>query len=220
MFFDDDLLSNAQAQGYHSDVGAGAPTADFADGAAEGGAGSGALSSVGTLSTRASRRKRGFRGGSGSRPLPEQKRWRSGAVRQPPSFDGDIEADPYCYRHYQRRLLRWVEITKEYLPGNEQALRALENLKGEAEVEMEEMEDSRYNVPNGIDLLLQDLEKSLGAKEMFRRFRLLERKLKDNQVPEYPEQARVLDGLRLDEKSVSSLLLRAISTTCGPSWRE
>ncbi|CAE7214864.1 unnamed protein product [Symbiodinium necroappetens] len=171
--------------------------------------------------------------GAGSKTSPE-KRWRSGAVPQPPSFDGDIEADPYCYRHYKRRLLRWVEITKEYLPGNEQALRALENLKGEAEVEMEEVEDSRYNVPNGIQLLLQDLEKSFGAKEMFRqggtirefenvgrlqgesvhafvrRFRLLERKLKDNQVPEYPEVARViklLDGLRLDEKSVSALLL-------------
>ena len=45
-----------------------------------------------------------------------------------------------------------------------------------------------------------------------RRFRLLERKLQDNKVPEYPEPARViklLDGLRLDEKSVSSLLLAA-----------
>ena len=125
----------------------------------------------------------------------------------------------------------------EYLPGNEQALRALENLKGEAEVEMEEIDDGRYNVENGIELLLRDLERSFGAKELFRqrgtirefvgrlqgesvhafvrRFRLFERKLKDNQIPEYPEQARViklmklLDGLRLDEKSVSSLLLAA-----------
>ncbi|CAE7806594.1 RE1, partial [Symbiodinium necroappetens] len=235
MFFDDDLLSGAQAQGVHPDVGAGAPQADFEDGAANGSPGSGALSSVETLSATASRRKRGSRGGAGSKTSPE-KRWRSGAVPQPPSFDGDIEADPYCYRHYRRRLLRWVEITKEYLPGNEQALRALENLKGEAEVEMEEVEDSRYNVPNGIQVLLQDLERSFGAKEMFRqggtirefenvgrlqgesvhafarRFRLLERKLKDNQVPEYPEVARViklLDGLRLDEKSVSALLLAA-----------
>eukprot|EP00439_Symbiodinium_sp_Y106_P041972 s694_g5.t1 len=76
--------------------------------------------------------------------------------------------DPYCYRHYKRRLLRWVEITMEYLPGNEQALRALENLKGEAEVEMEEIDDGRYNVENGIELLLRDLERSFGAKELFR----------------------------------------------------
>ena len=234
MFFDDDLLSGAQAQGHFPDIGAGAPRADFGDGAA--GAGSGALSSVETLSTPASRRKRGSRGGAGSKSSSEQKRWRSGQVPQPPSFDGDIEADPYCYRHYKRHLLRWVEITKEYLPGNEQALRALENLKGEAEIEMEEIDDSRYNVENGIQLLLEDLEKTFGAKELFRqggtirefesvgrlqgesvhafvrRFRLLERKLKDNQVPEYPEQARViklLDGLRLDERSVSSLLLAA-----------
>ena len=234
MFFDDDLLSGAQAQGHFPDIGAGAPRADFEDGAA--GAGSGALSSVETLSTPASRRKRGSRGGAGSKSSSEQKRWRSGQVPQPPSFDGDIEADPYCYRHYKRHLLRWVEITKEYLPGNEQALRALENLKGEAEIEMEEIDDSRYNVENGIQLLLEDLEKTFGAKELFRqggtirefesvgrlqgesvhafvrRFRLLERKLKDNQVPEYPEQARViklLDGLRLDERSVSSLLLAA-----------
>ncbi|CAE7884955.1 unnamed protein product, partial [Symbiodinium necroappetens] len=194
-----------------------------------------APSSVETLHS--SRRKRGSRGGLASRPNPaDQKRWRSGAVPPPPTFSGDIEADPYCFRHYKRRLLRWVEITKEYLPGNEQALRALEHLKGEAEIEMEEMEDTRYNTDGGISLLLQDLERSFGAKEMFRqggtirefenvgrlqgesvhafvrRFRLLERKLKDNQVPEYPEQARViklLDGLRLDEKSVASLLLAA-----------
>ncbi|CAE7560935.1 GIP [Symbiodinium sp. CCMP2456] len=236
MYFDDDLLSGAHAQETHADIGAGAPAADFEDGIPFGDAGSGAApSSVETLHS--SRRKRGSRGGLASRPNPaDQKRWRSGAVPPPPTFSGDIEADPYCFRHYKRRLLRWVEITKEYLPGNEQALRALEHLKGEAEIEMEEMEDTRYNTDGGISLLLQDLERSFGAKEMFRqggtirefenvgrlqgesvhafvrRFRLLERKLKDNQVPEYPEQARViklLDGLRLDEKSVASLLLAA-----------
>ena len=45
-----------------------------------------------------------------------------------------------------------------------------------------------------------------------RRFRLLERKLADNKVPPYPELARViklLDGLRLDEKSASALVLAA-----------
>ena len=45
-----------------------------------------------------------------------------------------------------------------------------------------------------------------------RRFRQLERRLQDSHVPEYPEEARViklLDGLRLDERSTSSLLLAA-----------
>ena len=45
-----------------------------------------------------------------------------------------------------------------------------------------------------------------------RRFRLLERKLQDNRVPAYPEEARViklLDGLRLDERAISALLLAA-----------
>ncbi|CAE7889819.1 RE1 [Symbiodinium microadriaticum] len=237
MYFDEDLLSGAHARETHADIGAGAPAADFEDYAAHGDTGSGAAhSSVDTL-VASSRRKRGSRGGVAAKPSSlDQKRWRSGAVPSPPTFSGDIEADPYCYRHYRRKLLRWVEITREFLPGNEQALRALENLKGEAEIEMEEIDDDRYNVEGGITLLLQDLERSFGAKEMFRqggtirefesvgrlqgesvhafvrRFRLLERKLKDNQVPEYPEQARViklLDGLRLDEKSVASLLLAA-----------
>ena len=142
----------------------------------------------------------------------------------------------YCLRHYRRRLLRWVNITKEYLPPGEQALRALEQLKGEAETELEEISDTRYNCPEGIELLLKDLEVSFGEKELFRqggvirefegitrlqgesvtafvrRFRLLERKLTENRVPAYPEPARVikrLDGLRLDEKSTSSLLLAA-----------
>ena len=84
-----------------------------------------------------------------------------------------------------------------------------------------------------MEKLIQDLEVSFGERELFRRggtirefeqvcrlqgesvsafirrFRLLERKLKDNRVPPYPEQARVvklLDGLH---KSVSAVLLAA-----------
>ena len=164
----------------------------------------------------------------------QTKRWRSGQI--PPVFEGDIEADPYCLRHYRRRLMRWVMITKEHLPANEQALRAREQLKGEAELELEETPDSRYDDPDGINRLLTDLEQSFGERELFRqggvirefesvsrlqgesatqfvrRFRLLERKLQDNRVPEYPEEARViklLAGLRLDERSTSALLLAA-----------
>ena len=85
-----------------------------------------------------------------------------------------------------------------------------------------------------IELLLQDLEVSFGAKELFRqggvirefeslsrlqgesvaafirRFRLLERRLQEAHVDPYPEQARVvklLDALRLDERSTSQVLL-------------
>jgi len=109
-------------------------------------------------------------------------------------------------------------------------------LKGEAELELDELSDDRYDHPDGIQSLLDDLEPSFGERELFRqggiirefegvgrlqgesvtafvrRFRLLERKLADNKVPPYPEEARViklLDGLRLDEKSTSSLLLAA-----------
>ena len=151
-------------------------------------------------------------------------------------FEGDIDQDPYCLRHYKKRLLRWVRITKEFLPPNEQALRAREQLRGEAELEFEEVDDSRFDHADGIDRLLQDLSESFGEKEIFRqggairefeamgrlqgesiaafvrRFRLLEGKLQDSRVPTYPEQARViklLDGLRLDERSTSSLLLAA-----------
>ena len=87
-----------------------------------------------------------------------------------------------------------------------------------------------------IELLLQDLEVSFGAKELFRqggvirefeslsrlqgesvaafirRFRLLERRLQEAHVDPYPEQARVvklLDALRLDERSTSQVLLAA-----------
>ncbi len=38
--------------------------------------------------------------------------------------------------------MRWVMITKEYLPANKQALCARERLKGEAELELEETPDS------------------------------------------------------------------------------
>ena len=137
MYFDDDLLSFAAPGHSDEDMGAGAEPVDFEDINDVGGSGAGSNpeSSLRTLSasslTSSARRKRGSRGGARvqaatSASVQQQKRWRSGAIPQPPSFDGDIEADPYCLRHYRRRLLRWTEITKEYLPPGEQALRALE----------------------------------------------------------------------------------------------
>ena len=117
------------------------------------------------------RRKRGSRGGSraGSATASTAKaRWRSGAIPSAPVFDGNIEQDPYCLRHYRRRLMRWVRITKEFLPANEQALRALEQLRGEAEQEFEEVDDARFDCPEGIARLLSDLEVSFGERELFR----------------------------------------------------
>ena len=248
-FFDDDLYDFGGAE--DGGFGAFATAGDFEDFSAAGDdlngpaaarEGSGAASNSGSLATLSShpRRKRGARGGAGSHfggsGVGKGPRWRSGAVPIAPSFDGDIEADPYCYRHYKRRLERWVMITREFLPPNEQALRALEQLKGEAELEFEEVSDTRFNCENGIKILLDDLQSAFGEKEIFRqggtirefenitrlqgesvtaftrRFRLLERKLADNKVPAYPEAARViklLDGLRLDEKSTANLLLAA-----------
>ena len=186
------------------------------------------------------RRRRGSRGGTSNRSGRDgrvaEKRWRSGQVPPPPSFDGDIDADPFCLRHYRRKLWRWIRITKEFLPANEQALRAREALRGEAEIEFEEVDDGRFDCENGIQVLLDDLEVSFGEKQIFRqggiirefesigrlqgesvhafvrRFRLTERKLQENHVPQYPEEARViklLDGLRLDERATASLLLAA-----------
>eukprot|EP00435_Cladocopium_sp_Y103_P039387 s1919_g10.t1 len=192
--------------------------------------------------TSSRRRRRGTRGSGASsgRSLGSQnvaiRKWRSGAIPTAPTFEGDIDANPFCLRHYRRRLMRWVRITKEYLPANEQALRAREQLQGEAEIELEETPDEKYDCEEGISLLLADLEQSFGERELFRqggvirefesigrlqgetvtsfvrRFRLLEGRLKDNKVPSYPEEARVvklLDGLRLDERSTSALLLAA-----------
>ena len=185
-------------------------------------------------------RRRRQRCGSGSSQVgnkkTEEKRWCSGAVPPAPTFEGNVEEDPYCLRHYRRRLRRWVLITREFLPPNEQALRALEQLRGEAELELEEVPDSKFDCADGVEILLKELEVSFGERELFRqggvvrefenlsrvqgesvtafvrRFRLLERKLQDNKIPLCPEQARVvklLDGLRLDERATSALLLAA-----------
>ena len=187
------------------------------------------------LGSSSSRRRRGKRG-SGGKQLQQQPRWRSGQVPQPPEFDGDVETNPFCLRHYRRALRRWVRITKEFLPPNEQALRALDAMRGSAALEFEEVDDDRYDMENGIEILLADLEKNFGEKEIFRRggvireyetltrvqgesitafirrFRLVERKLQDAQVAPYPDESRAikfLDGLRLDEKTTSHILLAA-----------
>lgn len=62
-------------------------------------------------------------------------------------------------------------ITAEFLPRNEQALRAREQLRGEAELELPEVPDTRY--------------------------------------PEESRVIKLLDGLRLDERATSALLLAA-----------
>ena len=120
-------------------------------------------------------------------------------------------------------------------------MRGLEKLTGEAELEFEEVSDDRFDRADGVKIPLSDLEKVFGEREIFRqggeirefesvgrmqgesinafirRFRLLERKLWDNKIPEYPEQARViklLDGLRLDEKSTATVLLAADNRYC------
>eukprot|EP00435_Cladocopium_sp_Y103_P012135 s282_g3.t1 len=182
-------------------------------------------------SSTTSRRHRGSRG-SGQK----NKKWRSGHIPAPPAFAGDVEIDPFCLRHYARALRRWTTITKEYLPKNEQALRALDALTGDAALEFEEVDDSRYNQKDGIEILLKDLGVSFGEREVFRkgglirefeslvrvqgesvtafvrRFRLMERKLQDAKIPQYPSETRavkLLDGLRLDERATSQLLLAA-----------
>ena len=205
---------------------------DFAPDPKDDGSGGSRLSMDGSLSQTSSRRRRGRRGSGQQQP----KKWRSGHIPAPPSFSGDIENDPFCLRHYSRALRRWVTITKEYLPPNEQALRALDALSGDAALEFEEIDDDRYNTPTGIETLLQDLGVSFGEKEIFRkgglirefesmvrvqgesvtafvrRFRLMERKLQDAKIPQYPSETRavkLLDGLRLDERATSQLLLAA-----------
>ena len=53
-------------------------------------------------------------------------------------------------------------------PANEQALRALEQLRGEAESEFEEVNDSRFNRSDGIKVLPGELEAAFGEREIFR----------------------------------------------------
>ena len=194
------------------------------------------MGSQGMMSSTSSRRRRGKRGSGGGGKAAQQPRWRSGQVPFPPEFDGDVEANPFCLRHYKRALQRWVRITKEFLPPNEQALRALDMMKGAAALEFEEVDDERYDKDDGIKVLLDDLERHFGEKEIYRRggvireyetitrvqgesitafirrFRLVERKLQDAQVAPYPDESRAikfLDGLRLDEKTMSHILLAA-----------
>eukprot|EP00913_Durusdinium_trenchii_P002873 g2660.t1 len=173
--------------------------------------------------------------GEGVVAIPDLLR-QAGHVPPPPSFAGDIEADPYCLRHYKKALGRWQMITQEFLPRNEQALRALDALTDAAALEVEEVSDDRYNCDRGLELLIEDLSVAFCEKELFRRgglireyesltrmqgesvtafvrrFRLYERKLKDAKLEPYPDETRaikLLDGLKLDERATSSLLLAA-----------
>ena len=63
--------------------------------------------------------------------------------------------------------MRWVRLTKEFLPPSEQALRARDKLDGDAEEELEDYEDSRHDKADGIAQLLKDLEVPFGERELF-----------------------------------------------------
>ena len=119
-FFDDDLrfgLSEDETdQGEFEEGALGAEAGDSGERHVPG---AGAASneedepeeSIGTLPGSAGnkRRKRGCRGGAKAASpggADNSKRWRSGAVPAAPTFEGDVESNPYCLRHYRRRLMR------------------------------------------------------------------------------------------------------------------
>ena len=60
-------------------------------------------------------------------------------------------------------------ITQEFLPRNEQALRALDALTDAAALEVEEVRDDRYNCDRGLELLIEDLSVAFRETELFRR---------------------------------------------------
>ena len=155
--------------------------------------------------TSSRRRRRGTRGSGASsvrsnvNQSGSSRKWRSGAIPTAPTFEGDIDTNPYCLRHYRRRLMRWVRITREYLPANEQALRAREQLQGEAEIELEETPDEKYDCDEGISLLLADLEHSFGERELFRQGGVIREfesigRLQGETVTSFVRRFRLLEG--------------------------
>ena len=96
------------------------------------------------------------------------RRWRDGAIPPAPEFDGNVEDNPRALNEYKKRLDRWVRITREMLSPSEQALRARDRLLGDAAVELYEVMDSRYDCPQGIANLLEDLAVPFGEKEHLR----------------------------------------------------
>jgi hypothetical protein len=186
-------------------------------------------------------RRRGRRGGGStsskaSSTSEKKPRLRGGQVPHAPEFSGDIERDPLCLRKYRHRLLRWVRLTRELLPPAEQGLRARDKVTGDAEIELEDISDDRFDCIDGIKNLLADFEEPFGEREVMtranvikeyesvtrvqgesvhafvRRFRQIEMKLKDHKVPAYPDETRaikLMTGLRLDEKANQMLLTSA-----------
>lgn len=95
-----------------------------------------------------------------------------------------------------------MSITRDFLPAREQA----DALTGAAAIEFEEVSDSRYDCEDGVAVLVADLDKAFGEKEIYRRggiireyetltrvqgesitaflrrFRLIERKLQEAHV--------------------------------------
>ena len=106
------------------------------------------------------RRRRGQRGGETEKK--GEKKWRSGQIPPPPEFDGGTGSNPFGLRIYKRSLERWCRITREFLPPNEQALRAIL-------LDFKDVSDDMFDAHNGTDVLFQALDKHFGEKELYRR---------------------------------------------------
>jgi len=128
--------------------------------------------------------RRSRRGARGNRPRPQsdlvarnnvpvwarppEGRWRGGACPRPLEFDGDIEKDPACLRHWKRDIKIWEKRSKHYLPPHERALELLGALRGRAKRDLATVDPDVFDHPDGVTRLIEKFEVSCAEERVVR----------------------------------------------------
>ena len=181
--------------------------------------------------SRASRRSRG--GANRNRfALAQTDRYRGGKIPYAPGFDGDTDKDPRCYKKWLRSIEIWRRLATPCAPPGELSLRLLERLSGDAADLIEYNDPLEYDHVDGIQKLIKEMEvfdqkpvheiggvvrryeniaraQGESITKFIRRLGKLEKELYAKGFKDYPEYARVvklLDGCKIDERSMQIVL--------------
>lgn len=105
------------------------------------------------------RDSRDSRKGAGKGEWYERARPRDGPIPPAPKFVGNIDKEPRCLKAYLGKLGTRRKLVRLQLAAEELAIRAMTSFEGGAAEEYAEDDDlERFETPDGLDLLIEELK--------------------------------------------------------------
>ena len=154
-------------------------------------------------------------------------RLRDGPVPPAPKFDGDVDKDSKCLRRFLLKFRVWRKLVSLQLAPEELAIRVIAQFDNEAADEHEEDDNlERFEAPNGLDILVQELKDRFPSDESHQRHQVVDEfeKCARKQHEGLQHYVKQFDMRHQDDYLVQSMLRgahlfpcdrAAILTACG-----